>query len=421
MVGIMKCIFNDLKTIVRITLCSLSNFFFWVLGKIVRRDDKIVLFGAWMGNRFADNSRFLFQYLSANKEMLNVQRVIWVTRNPLVVDELKQMGYETYLIGTKESAYWHLKSGIHIMCNMSAKSGRHLPDIDVKYSAGANKIQLWHGVGIKAVGVTSNASQNISVRRSKGVSRFANKEFVRKNGSLGGWLEPKILCTSKLNLKINLGNTKIHEHNAFISGYPRYCGCVKYTEREKKIVARIKNFSLRVLYLPTFRDEGSVYKHPLESMDFRNFLEKNDILWIEKPHQAELKKQENLVLNNLIQLEPEFDVNVLLEDVDVIVSDYSSAAFDAICLGKPSIMYVPDLDAYEKGSNGLLFNMRDLCPALLEFDLNSLMHTIKEVIDGNYFSSERRDTLNKLKMDFFGNNEYSYRDIWQDIQECISK
>jgi len=41
-----------------------------VYGLFFKRDNKIILVGAWMGEKFADNSRFLFQYLTSHKEAL---------------------------------------------------------------------------------------------------------------------------------------------------------------------------------------------------------------------------------------------------------------------------------------------------------------------------------------------------------------
>jgi hypothetical protein len=71
------------------------------------RDKAIVLMGAWFGNRFADNSRYLFQYLSENKEKLGLKHVVWVTRSEMLQKELEEMGYEAYMMDSDESLYYH--------------------------------------------------------------------------------------------------------------------------------------------------------------------------------------------------------------------------------------------------------------------------------------------------------------------------
>ena len=84
-----------------------------------RRDKKTIIVGAWMGSKFADNSRYLYQYLYKNKKELGLNNVIWVTRNRDVNVMLNNSGYKSCLIGTKESKYWHLKAGCHVLCNMA--------------------------------------------------------------------------------------------------------------------------------------------------------------------------------------------------------------------------------------------------------------------------------------------------------------
>lgn len=410
-------IMNDIKTIIRIVLYSISNLIVRLLGLIISRDKKVVLFGAWMGQRYADNSRFLFQYLCNNKDRLGLKKIIWITRNSEINEKLNRNGFESYLVGTRESRYWHLKSGIHIICNMPAKSGDHYPDIDVRYSTGAKKIQLWHGVGIKAVGATANSGGG---KRSSWVVNFANKEIIRKIGFLGEWGEPKILCTSELNKKINLGNSKIHPQNAFLSMYPRYGACNFLFEDEKRIIKTIRDHSISVLFLPTFRDGKSSFVFPTNNEGFNCFLAEHDILWIQKLHQADIERSKTNDNKNILNLETSFDINTILRTVDIIVSDYSSAAFDAIFLKKPVVMYVPDIDEFMNGPNGLLIDLRELCPSLLARDIDELRNMILSIVRGIYFTEERKELLSKMRSDFFSDKQFDYDTIWKDICEAIS-
>lgn len=411
---------NNIKTIFRIILYSLSNLYILLVGLFIRRDKRIVLFGAWMGEKYADNSRFLFQFLTQNKKRYNIKKVVWVTRNAEVNQNLLDHGFESYIIGSKESNYWHLKSGIHIMCNMAAQSGKHRPDIDVRLSTGAKKIQLWHGVGIKAVGAKSNNSTNGQKKqRSQWLVNFANLKIIRRIGFLGGWGEPKLLCTSELNKRINLGNSKIHSENAFISAYPRYCECTFFLDSEKEVIQKISKSKLSILYLPTFRDGESTFVHPTSNDAFLSFLKERGILWIQKPHQADMNRECFNENECVLNLDADFDINSILHDVSVIISDYSSAAFDAIYLKKPVIMFVPDLDEYLNGPNGLLMDLRDLCPSLLATNQNELTQAIEDVLNGTYFNDIRNETLNTMRKDFFSNKVADYNMIWKDITEAI--
>ena len=414
-------IINDIKTLLRICICSLSNLIVYLAGLFVHRDKKYILFGAWMGEKFADNSRFLYQYLSQNKTKYGIKKVIWVTRNEALNRELNAQGFESYLIGTRESTYWHLKAGIHVVCNMATQSGPFPTDIDIRLSSGAKKVQLWHGVGIKAVGPTSNSSKtNLINRRSKWITDLSNTEVMRKIGLFGGWGEPKLLCTSELNKSINIMNSKMHARNAFLSAYPRYCECTYYFKDELDVIQRIKNYSLSILYLPTFRDKNSNYVLPTNESVFLNFLKEHNIIWIQKPHQADVNGEIFNDHENILNLNPRFDINTILKSVDLIVSDYSSAAFDAVFVGKPVIMYVPDIEGFMSGSNGLLMDLRDLCPSLLANSIEEMISIIQEVVDNEYYSEDRKQTLHKMRLDFFADKSADYDSIWTDIVNAIS-
>ena len=194
-----------------------SNIWFGMLGLILHRDSHIVLFGSWMGLRFADNSRFLFQYLSKNKEALHLKRVIWVTRDSNINTMLNKMNYESYLCGTKASKYWHLKSDIHVVCNSMNRFG-HDADIDIQYSFGAKRVQLWHGVGMKAVGASANSHMSSSFMKKLKTNRFIHKLITE-----GGWGEPFFLSPSPTQQTINQACCECSRRGMFITNYPRNC------------------------------------------------------------------------------------------------------------------------------------------------------------------------------------------------------
>ena len=72
----------------------LKNVKDWFNSIFYHRDPSIVLFGAWFGERFADNSRNLYQYLFTNKEQYGLSHVVWVTRSADIMKEMLNMGYE---------------------------------------------------------------------------------------------------------------------------------------------------------------------------------------------------------------------------------------------------------------------------------------------------------------------------------------
>ena len=384
----------------------LYNIITFLIGLVLKRDERIILFGAWMGTKFADNSRYLFQYLSSISQEKQY-KVIWATRNPLVYKKLEAMGYKTCLCGSATSLYWHLKAGFHIICNSTVRVGNFLPDIDTKFSWGAKKIQLWHGVGFKAVGKASNSEKKQKRKMLKKLPNILSE---------GGWNNCFVLCTSDYDVWINKTCMNRDDDNFFVSCYPRNCKCLLPTEEEISVTNRICSFHSTILYLPTFRSTYENYKHPLTDATFIEYLKQNNILWIEKPHTASNYDYTSLSeTSNILFLKQEFDINTLYDKADLLVSDYSSSVLDGIYKKIPTIMYIPDVDIFKNGDIGFLMDIEQYFKDIIAYNIKDCIEYSKKVQKKEFFNSSRKDLYNKALFDFFSNKPSSYEKTWNDI------
>lgn len=394
-----------------------ASSFFWniftlLAGIFIHRDNEVILCGAWMGEKFADNPRFLYQYLQDNKIKLNLKKVIWATRSIDVFDKLRLLGYDVVLCGTKDSMYWHLKAGMHILCDISYVDSKFMPDIDIRYSFTAKKIQLWHGVGIKSIGEGAHP-KNIN----KLVYLLTRSRGSKYLFGVGGWTEAYFLCTSELDKKIMRHNLLLPDDVCFLSSYPRNDQNQYLFEEEKAIKQIIEKYQYSLIYLPTFRSDYSNYRHPLESQRFVDYLDKNGILWIDKQHQASNDTEENIILpRNVLMLDKDFDINTILGIVSCVVSDYSSVVFDGIYLNIPVILYVPDLDNYKNGDVGLIMDFDECFPTKIQaVNTADLIETVESVIEGSYFSNEVIASYKKIRHLFYDDKESSCAKVWEDI------
>ncbi|MDY4760941.1 CDP-glycerol glycerophosphotransferase family protein [Streptococcus thoraltensis] len=383
-----------------------------LLNVFIRRDNSVILIGSWMGEKFADNSRFLYQYLHHEKKRLSLKRVIWVTRSEQLLQELSEMGYEVYLCGTRQSFYWHLKAGVHIVCNAIyvLQNGRFQPDIETSLSYGAKRIQLWHGIAIKSVGAASNETkQNHHLAEKTSISWL--KTFL----SRGGWADYYLLSTSEKNKEDNYQISRCPRNNIFISSYPRTFECLELLPKEMDVLNEINQFKTKIIYLPTFRSTYNHYQHPLTNEKLVNYLEENQILWIEKQHSASnFSTADFKSLKNVYFLNENFDVNVLYEHVDGVVSDYSSAVFDAVYRNVPIVMYTPDVEEFRTGDVGLLFDLEDYCSSLMVETSEELLDMIDDVRQ-NYFTDKRISDYERIMTLFYDNRQSTYEEFWKDI------
>lgn len=385
-----------------------------------KRDKRIILFGAWFGTRFADNSRFLFQYLTDNKNNLGLTHVIWVTRSQRIFDEMKGQGYEVYMMDSQESIYFHRHAGVHIVCN-GINDDLHTPQADLlgRYSTGALKINLWHAIcGLKGIVFTSN--EYLEFKKNHPIKALL-KENIHKRYLLrkliacyGGWGDCYFLSTSPYVTELMRKFTLMPEKNFIQSGFPRNYVDGRLLPEEEHLLSYIQKYKYRILYLPTFRKSLEAFIPPLRSTELTNWLHDHDVLWIEKAHSADqnsmLTTKEKIL--NVIQLDNKFEINTLMKSIDLLITDYSSVMYEAIFQNKPVLYYVPDLFYYQEQDRGLMQSPDN-------YMVGNKVFTVKELI-------EKLDTALENPKLMYGNNYYDVKkkvwgedkgmeQIWLDI------
>ena len=375
------------------------------------RDNTVVIFGAWFGERFADNSRFLYQWLNMNKNDLGLTHVAWITENEQVYDELKKLGYEVYMKSSSESILYHKIAGIHFICQYPVK------DVFSKYSNGAIKINLWHGLGgIKGVDFASNDYNNRQFI-------FKTKKFILRHTLLrqlfihpGGWGNCLYLSSTPYETSI-LRQYFARYDDCFIeSDYPRNCECIELMPSEQKIVDYLSNWETFILYLPTFRENSDHYVDPLVDGRFKYFLCRNNILWVEKQHSYSKNDFDEVQSDNVFKLDPAFDISVIINKAAIVITDYSSVCWDALYNDIPVIFYTPDFDYYVNNDRGLVMKPE-------EFLFGPRADTPEQLLDIlETYNGKFSEMLPDNKMEIFKKmwgTKKGYAEIWQDITNFI--
>lgn len=367
-----------------------------IINVFIHRDNSIWLMGAWYGKRFGGNSRFLFQYLSENKEKYGLSKVIWVTRNKEIVQELKNMGYEVFLMNSIKSLYYHLKSGVHVISvnttTSFATKEKRQGDILGEFSFGAKHIHINHGI--------KPFKQNKIMRQNelKGFIKFITKTYCFLYNvyflrhfilSPGGWNEFVLLLSNHQQYKIQkYREINIEEKKFCVSGFPELCIPLKYTKNEKSILDYIKQKEKIILYIPTYRtDNRCNFEHPLNNKQFQNFLRINGYYWIDKHHPGAGK---DMLANDYpsdisLCLYSSIDLNIIAPYANILISDYSSAIVRGIYYQIPIIYYWPDLENYIHYSNGVSTDFVDSIIGEKTKTIDELMESIKFAFSNNYF------------------------------------
>lgn len=399
-----------IRAIFDFIIYNFVNIFVGLLNIFVWRDKKVLLFGSWFGEKFADNSRFLFEYLSENKEKYKLKRVIWITRNKDVYNDVSSLGYDVLYAHSIKSYYYHLKSGVHFICNNASFHG-HKRDILTTLSFGAKKIQLWHGVGIKSCGRLSKKNPN-------SIFTYIYYYFICRFGQPGMWGLCYYLVTSEENQRVAIEDYAAMKKRIIIAQYPRLIRNYKLTLNEKRIIDKViaeKRKKKIILFVPTFRASNSNYISPQSINGFDSFLSSNSLLWIQKKHSADRNLLfSNIQSDNIYELSSDFDINLLYQFVDLVITDYSSASSDAIYWDKLTLEYCPDFDYYKSLDRGFVTDFQKY-------------HVFEPVTDPKFlfdsiisrFENNPKNIRNHLttKEFLFGNKLWNMDDIYEKIKE----
>lgn len=386
-----------------------------------KRTNRIVVFGAWFGIKFADNSRYLFQYLHANKDSLGLDHVVWITSNRKLNEELNGLGYESYLNYSETAIYYLKHAGIHFICNNYDDNG-YGTDIPVYYSHGAKKVNLWHGIGVvKGVAGLSNHAREgrkkhpyITKVRDLIIHSVVYRELF---GAPGGWSNCYYLTPSALGQKQLSEMFYIKKNHFIMTGQPRLCECPSLMQEEIALIEEIKQFNTTYLYLPTFRtkNKNSDYTHLSEEL--RPVLEKENILWIEKPHDADRSAFTHEYSPNIRTLNSDFDINTIIPYVQFLITDYSSVMSDARYHSIPVILFLPDYEEYFAGDNGIIEESEILMSGPRFTDSNQLVKAIYRYKDD--YSSAFYEGYEKISYDelysLLFHEKTSLKQIWLDI------
>tara|TARA_B100001093_G_C26736945_1_gene974875 strand:+ start:39 stop:1220 length:1182 start_codon:yes stop_codon:yes gene_type:complete len=351
---------------------------FFFLKILIPSKKNYLVFGHRSGRRFGDNSRYMFIYLNQNYKD---KRCIWITKEIKILKLVRSMGYECYLNSSIKGIYFSLISYWHIYdC--------YEDDINLDITKLSNNINLWHGTLFKKLIKNKNSITKNSIFKLSNL--FFKKYIVYPN---------------KIYSKHLLSHYPSKKYKLIISNSPRNILLKKkvlkkdtkyFTKKEKKISDKFSKLNKKIVgYFPTWRFNGmEVFPETLKRDDlkkFNNFLVKNNYLFVIKKHPNSYKEDNHQLYNKdsekifktlekfrgFYLLDYDIDLNSIIKNCDLLVSDYSGAVFDFLLLERPIIFYVPDIKTYKKNP-GLHFDLEKLEIGPLVSNIKGLMNQLSK-------------------------------------------
>lgn len=310
--------------------------FLTFLSGILPAKKGVWLFGAWAGDLYSDNPKYLLKYIREEKKDV---RAIWITKNEQVLQKLRQEGVACYSRYSIKGIYYSL---VAEACFVTYSVQDVNPIINPKKTT---VFDLWHGLGVKD---TKWVDENGNPPKAE------DYLFMREYR----WFGTSPYFTDTLSAEYFVDKEKF-----YITGFPRNDTFVRKPDASfmEEIRRKYPDRKL-VIYMPTHRNFGEE-SNPALSRDSLSeadaLLRKQNIMMVLKPHYYELnavKMFADCFTNILIASDPAIwgDPYEYLHYFDGLISDYSSVTSDFICSGKPAVLFPYDIEHYMKHDGGLL-------------------------------------------------------------------
>ena len=388
---------------------------YW-LSLVIPKDKNLWVFGAWFGEKYADNSKYLFEYV--NKYHPEI-KAIWLTSNQNTFKLVKNKGYKVAKTYSLKGIYYSLRAKVGVIST-------GLSDINMYLTGNMQIVQLWHGIPLKKI----MFDDKITFRHPTIFKKllFFFFPFLKKNIYYSDAL--LIATSEEVRRKISSA-FKVSLKQVKITGYPRNDSFFQEPKEELEFVKKLLQLKMQgkklAIYMPTHRKEGrmniSKFLSNLKFID-EKLKELNCMLLVklhyyhisENLHLMKEKEFSNITIldDNLI----EGDVYNILRLTDVLITDYSSIYFDYLLLDRPIIFAPFDIEDYLKEDREFYYEYDKVTPGPKARNWNEVLMYVKEAIEN---PEKYKDEREKIKNIFHKHQDgNSSRRVFNEIIKIIS-
>jgi CDP-glycerol glycerophosphotransferase (TagB/SpsB family) len=337
-----------------------------IVVKRFERDPNLWVFGA-ARNRFADNVAYLYLYAAERAEG---RRCVWVTGSSTLRQRLRSAGLEAEKRWSWGGITASVRAGWYV-------TSAYVSDINRWFADGARVLNVWHGVPLKRIERDIRKGPLTLVYSERQPMKIAFQDETRAPDYL--------LAPSKyIAERCFMSAFAVRLERCLPFGYPRtdhFFGPARVPHgllvADRDQWEALSRRSRVVGFFPTWRDfQAPESSASVDLMSLSAALSSIDAHLVFKPH---FNAEESPLAGDMTILASEDDADAYLPLCDVLVTDYSSLAFDFMLLGRPIVYFVPDFDEYAT-YRGLYFRADEMMPGPLIKDPAALLPAIEKAL-----------------------------------------
>ena len=365
----MNIIKRRLQYIKKICLLNLSSF--------QKRDPNLYVFGSWFGEKYADNSKYLYKYFLDRGE-----KAYWITKSKAVYNQLKNEGLPVAMADSEEGKRLCKKAGYIV-------TSTALSDVNENVVGGATRIDLFHGIPLKKIMYDDEVGGKMLTKRRK-IHEFLTRRALR---------DYYVFSSSDTVSKSIRTAFRVDENHILCYGLPR--NDAFFDGSLKKLKLSEINYKYVISYLPTHRNKGETPIQIKKLFDLKRldeFCQKNGILFVIKKHFYHNAEMTDLrSYHNIIDLTGQsYDTQELMYNSDILITDYSSCYIDYLLLNRPIMFYSYDLEDYLKNDREMYYRYEDVAPGKICTDFDQLFKSLDQVVKEGFATSANQERVKDL-------------------------
>lgn len=368
--------------------------------KLIPKKSNLILFSSWFGQKYADSSKYMFEYLLNNGPYC----VKWCTCNKNLYAQLKKEKKPVVYTNSLTGIWNQIRAKMFI-------SSIQLYDFNMFLLHNSVFFDLDHGFSLKQVGFAIPGADINLIKYQMAIRR-----------GIDYWMSAStIFCKEKIQECYAIDSDHIVKCNK-----PRTDVLFDESLRRNKndIVESIKNGRKAVVWMPTHRSCGEI-KMPVEKLfnldSIQKICEQHNFVFIIKKHFYHKNEKDDLSkYSNIYDLTGEdIDSQVILSQADALISDYSSSYIEYLVLDRPIILYTYDKDQFLANERDLYIKLEDNTAGEIVTTKEAFTNSIAR-ISNDWYDTQYAEGRKKAR-DLYFDNTISGGDYRAFVSGIIDK
>lgn len=392
---------------------------------LLPKKKKLWVFSGFNKKSYFDNTMYFYEYILQNQPDI---LPVWVTEDENIYKKLKSENKPVYKMRSIKGSFITARASVAVVDHFIMSDFSPIYGYNYKTKA----VQLWHGVGFKAMG-DKDKVLNTTVT---GVV-YSDDILVNDNDSLLIKVKKKIAYIFKAPMRelfeqyfmfVCPGQERIdmigevwgvNRNSYFMAGHPRNLPLYESTtyQGDKR----------KIIYAPTYRFNYNKEKKLIElctdAFDkIEELMEKWNCEFVIRLHPhtwRNYKTKLDYILKKYkyIVMDDAKDVYSLLGSYDILITDYSSISLDVAMIDKPVIYFCPDYEWFCENEAGFNLNFKESIPGPMVSTWEQALLQVEE-----YMKDSKKDTdLRKEKCRYFFEPEVNGIDNSERICQEIKR